>query len=119
MLTAGLAQVVRKEQNGVVSESVQPDFGFHSLRHVAASLWIEQGATPKQVQHWIGHANINILRWIRTATSGSILRPMMLLRWHQSGACWARNRRENKLGIHVLSMCYGISGKQGKRGKIQ
>lgn len=33
-------------------------FGFHTLRHVAISLWIEQGATPKQVTTWAGHASI-------------------------------------------------------------
>ena len=37
---------------------MRPAWGFHVLRHVAASLWIEQGATPEQIQHWIGHASI-------------------------------------------------------------
>jgi integrase len=37
---------------------LRPLFGLHALRHVACSLWIEQGATPKQVQTWAGHASI-------------------------------------------------------------
>lgn len=36
----------------------RPLFGLHALRHVACSLWIEQGATPKQVTTWAGHASI-------------------------------------------------------------
>jgi integrase len=30
----------------------------HAFRHFAASLWIDQGATPKQVSKWIGHENV-------------------------------------------------------------
>jgi integrase len=38
--------------------SVSPWFALHTLRHVACSLWIEQGAPPKQIQMWAGHASI-------------------------------------------------------------
>jgi hypothetical protein len=31
---------------------------FHDLRHTFASLVINQGATPKAVQTWMGHASI-------------------------------------------------------------
>lgn len=37
---------------------VSPHFALHALRHVACSLWIEQGATPKQTMTWAGHASI-------------------------------------------------------------
>ena len=35
-------------------------YEFHDLRHVAASLWIEQGATPKRVQAIMGHSSIRV-----------------------------------------------------------
>ena len=33
---------------------------FHDLRHSCASLLIVLGYTPKQIQEWLGHANISI-----------------------------------------------------------
>jgi integrase len=33
---------------------------FHSLRHAAASLFIEQGWTPKKVQTVMGHSSIQV-----------------------------------------------------------
>lgn len=36
----------------------QPNFRFHDLRHVAASLLIEQGLPAKQIQRIMGHATI-------------------------------------------------------------
>ena len=33
---------------------------FHDLRHSCASLLIALGYTPKQIQEWLGHANISI-----------------------------------------------------------
>lgn len=35
-------------------------FGPHTLRHVAASLWIDQGLKPKKVQHLLGHATLQL-----------------------------------------------------------
>lgn len=35
-------------------------YGFHSLRHAAASGWIEQNVDLKRLQTWLGHANIQI-----------------------------------------------------------
>lgn len=35
-----------------------PAFGPHVLRHVAASLWIEQGLPPKKVQELLGHSTL-------------------------------------------------------------
>jgi integrase len=37
-----------------------PRYTFHSLRHAAASLFIEQGWSPKKVQTIMGHASIQV-----------------------------------------------------------
>lgn len=37
-----------------------PRYGIHALRHAAASIWIEQGLTPKQVQSRMGHATLQM-----------------------------------------------------------
>ena len=38
-----------------------PHFGFHSLRHVASSLFIAYlGWTPKRVQEVMGHSSITV-----------------------------------------------------------
>jgi integrase len=38
----------------------QPAFGLHMLRHVYASLQIEQGVTPKRLQKLMGHATLKL-----------------------------------------------------------
>jgi integrase len=35
-------------------------YGMHSLRHACASLWIEQGHNPKQIQKLMGHSSIKV-----------------------------------------------------------
>jgi integrase len=35
-------------------------YGMHSLRHACASLWIEQGHNPKQIQTLMGHSSIQM-----------------------------------------------------------
>jgi integrase len=42
--TAGITKLVR--------------YGLHALRHACASLWIEQGHNPKQIQKLMGHSSI-------------------------------------------------------------
>jgi integrase len=37
-----------------------PKYGMHSLRHAAASLFIEQGFSPKRVQALMGHSTIQM-----------------------------------------------------------
>lgn len=37
-----------------------PRYTFHSLRHAAASLFIEQGLTPKRIQTLMGHSSITV-----------------------------------------------------------
>jgi integrase len=41
-----------------LEDSDGPRFRFHSLRHVAASLMIESGMSPKKIQTIMGHASI-------------------------------------------------------------
>lgn len=35
-------------------------YGMHSLRHACASLWIENGYNPKQIQRLTGHSSIKV-----------------------------------------------------------
>lgn len=35
-------------------------YTLHSLRHAAASLWIERRVAPKRVQSWMGHSSIQV-----------------------------------------------------------
>jgi integrase len=35
-------------------------YGLHALRHACASLWIEQGHNPKQIQTLMGHSSIKV-----------------------------------------------------------
>ena len=54
----GIVEIV-----GVTAEGtpvVRPRLTFHSLRHAAASLFIEQGWSPKKVQTVMGHASIQV-----------------------------------------------------------
>jgi integrase len=48
----------------ITSEDAEPEFkppyNFHALRHSAASLFIEQGWTPKKVQIVMGHSSIQV-----------------------------------------------------------
>jgi integrase len=44
----------------VATDSMHPKYGLHSLRHAAASLFIEQGFSPKRVQALMGHSSIQM-----------------------------------------------------------
>jgi integrase len=35
-------------------------YGLHALHHACASLWIEQGHNPKQIQKLMGHSSIKV-----------------------------------------------------------
>jgi integrase len=35
-------------------------YGLHALRHACASLWIEHGHNPKQIQTLMGHSSIKV-----------------------------------------------------------
>ncbi len=43
---------------GIVGDDGKPSFSPHSLRHAAASLFIEQGWPPKKIQTLLGHSTI-------------------------------------------------------------
>jgi integrase len=43
-----------------ITDSDKPKYGMHSLRHAAASLFIEQGFSPKRVQTLMGHSTIQM-----------------------------------------------------------
>lgn len=45
---------------GIMKEGDPPPYTFHALRHGAASLFIEQGMSPKRVQAVMGHSTIAI-----------------------------------------------------------
>ncbi len=45
---------------GIVDAHGVPKYGFHALRHAAASLMIEQGWNAKKVQTILGHSSINV-----------------------------------------------------------
>jgi integrase len=45
---------------GLVDAEGDPLFNFHTLRHFAASLWIELGFTPKRLQSMLGHSSVQM-----------------------------------------------------------
>ncbi len=45
---------------GITDHPEHPKYGLHAFRHVAASLFIEQGFTPKKVQEILGHGSIQM-----------------------------------------------------------
>jgi integrase len=56
--STGLGRVQRDA--GLTTDARAPKYGLHSLRHTAASLFIEQGFTPKRVQALMGHSSIGM-----------------------------------------------------------
>ncbi len=48
------------EAAGLKAENCAAAYNFHSLRHAAASLFIEQGWSPKKVQTVMGHSSIQV-----------------------------------------------------------
>lgn len=46
------------EKAKLVDGAGKPIFGMHTLRHVAVSLWIEQGLKPKKVSSLAGHSSV-------------------------------------------------------------
>ena len=45
---------------GISADPCRPKYAMHSFRHVAASLFIEQGFGPKRVQALMGHSTIQM-----------------------------------------------------------
>jgi integrase len=55
---AGLGPIQFKA--GITTDRHRPKYGLHSLRHAAASLFIEEGWSAKRVQTVIGHSSIQM-----------------------------------------------------------
>ena len=49
-----------KDEEGRPIKVAKGKYNFHSLRHAAASLFIEQGMNPKRVQTVMGHSSITV-----------------------------------------------------------
>jgi integrase len=49
-----------REVRGAQFVEIRPDgiYTPHSFRHFAVSLWIDEGATAKQVSGWAGHEDV-------------------------------------------------------------
>ena len=69
LIAAGLAEsrpVLDDAGKPVLDKSGEPKvvmvgkYGMHSLRHACASLWIENGHNPKQIQRLMGHSSIKV-----------------------------------------------------------
>jgi integrase len=58
-IEAGLATNTGRQDKGG-NAIWKPLYGLHSLRHAAASAWINQGVDLKRLQVWIGHASIQL-----------------------------------------------------------
>ena len=54
----GWGSVSHSDRRGTTHTSSK--YHFHSLRHVAASLWIEAGLPPKRIQELMGHTSIQM-----------------------------------------------------------
>jgi integrase len=58
-IAAGLAiETGKRDADGDPVWSAR--YGWHDLRHAAASAWIAQGVDLKRLQVWIGHENIQL-----------------------------------------------------------
>jgi integrase len=56
--THGLVPLQRAAE--ISTSGRKPKYGMHALRHAAASLFIEQGFSPKRVQALMGHSTIQM-----------------------------------------------------------
>ncbi|PYE23010.1 phage integrase family protein [Rhizobium sp. PP-CC-3A-592] len=51
---------IGKDDEGSAIEIPVAKYNFHSLRHAAAALFIQQGMNPKRVQAIMGHSSIQV-----------------------------------------------------------
>jgi len=60
-IAAGVvAQKPALDADGLPTTVSVGKYGLHALRHACASLWIEQGHNPKQIQTLMGHSSIKV-----------------------------------------------------------
>ena len=57
-IAAGVCEQVGEDDEG--EPILQARYGFHALRHAAASAWIKQRIDLKRLQVWMGHSSIQI-----------------------------------------------------------
>ncbi|MGB8365240.1 MAG: site-specific integrase [Rhizomicrobium sp.] len=60
LVTVEPASKTVREWSEAQADFKQPGFGPHMLRHVYASLQIEQGVTPKRLQKLMGHSTLKL-----------------------------------------------------------
>jgi integrase len=48
------------DADGKPVKIAKPKYGPHSLRHAAASLWIQNGTNAKRIQTLMGHSSITL-----------------------------------------------------------
>lgn len=58
--TCGLLTAAPTVDSPEGPDDATPPYNFHSLRHAAASLFIEQGWSPKKIQTIMGHSSIQV-----------------------------------------------------------
>jgi len=58
ILRQGLGPI--EKEAGLSADRVRPKYGLYAFRHAAASLFIEQGFSPKRVQAIMGHSSITM-----------------------------------------------------------
>lgn len=63
-IAAGMVEPRMKDGVPVLDDDgeliLEGRYTLHSLRHAAASIWIEQRVQPKKVQTWMGHHSIQV-----------------------------------------------------------
>ena len=60
LVTSDAASRTVRQWSQAQADYRQPRFGPHTLRHVYASLQIEQGITPKRLQKLMGHSTLKL-----------------------------------------------------------
>jgi integrase len=60
LIAGGMAIYRDAPDDETEAPAVLGKYGMHSLRHACASLWIESGYNPKQIQKLMGHSSIKV-----------------------------------------------------------
>ncbi len=66
--------IINEDGEPIMERVLRPKYGMHGFRHAAASLFIEEGFSPKRVQDLMGHSTIQMTS-TRTGTSSSQRQP--------------------------------------------
>ncbi|TMK06389.1 MAG: hypothetical protein E6G72_16915 [Alphaproteobacteria bacterium] len=52
--------IINEDGEPIMERVLRPKYGMHGFRHAAASLFIEEGFSPKRVQDLMGHSTIQM-----------------------------------------------------------